>query len=56
MWAQGLTIGLLIVAGALTHGQRILRAEEVCKRKKKSILLVGPYIHNSVNMITLGET
>ncbi|KAF8806269.1 hypothetical protein BYT27DRAFT_7191593 [Phlegmacium glaucopus] len=28
MWAQGLTIGLLIVAGALTHGQRLLRAEE----------------------------
>jgi len=28
MWAQGLTIGLLIVAGALTHGQRLVRAEE----------------------------
>ena len=39
MWAQGLTIGLLIVAGALTHGQRLIRAEEVSKREKK--LLVG---------------
>ena len=29
MWAQGLTVGLLIVAGALTHSQRLLKAEEV---------------------------
>jgi len=28
MWAQGLTIGLLIVAGALTHSQRLRQAEE----------------------------
>ena len=32
MWAQGLTVGLLIVAGALTHSQRVLHAEEVCKK------------------------
>ena len=43
MWAQGLTIGLLIVAGALTHGQRLLRAEEVSKWEKKELLLVDPY-------------
>jgi len=29
MWAQGLTIGLLIVAGALTHSKRKEFAQEV---------------------------
>ncbi|GLB34107.1 putative hypoxia induced protein conserved region [Lyophyllum shimeji] len=28
MWAQGLTIGLLIVAGALTHSKRMAAAEQ----------------------------
>lgn len=28
MWAQGLTIGLLIVAGALTHSRRAAYAKE----------------------------
>lgn len=30
MWAQGLTIGVLIVAGALTQTRRKLFAQEVC--------------------------
>ena len=28
MWAQGLTIGVLIAAGALTHSQRVKAIEE----------------------------
>jgi len=31
MWAQGLTIGILIVAGALTQSKRKEFAEEVCQ-------------------------
>ena len=30
MWAQGLTIGLLIAAGALTQTRRAAMAAEVC--------------------------
>lgn len=30
MWAQGLTIGLVIAAGALTQGKRAEAAKEVC--------------------------
>jgi hypothetical protein len=55
MWAQGLTIGLLIVAGALTHGQRLRRAEEVSKERTFFLLALHGYFH-SVNMITLGKT
>ena len=35
MWAQGLTIGVLIAAGALTHSQRVKAIEE------------GPIHHNT---------
>lgn len=32
MWAQGLTIGLVIAAGALTQGKRAEAAKEVCTK------------------------
>lgn len=32
MWAQGLTIGVLIAAGILTHANRQEAAEHVCIR------------------------
>lgn len=38
MWAQGLTIGVLIAAGALTHSKRAKALEHVR-------LHVGPMIH-----------
>ena len=53
MWAQGLTIGLLIVAGALTHGQRLIRAEEVRENYFYRHLILTQL--HSVSMITLGK-
>jgi hypothetical protein len=31
MWAQGMTIGVLIAAGALTHAKRADAAKRVCR-------------------------
>lgn len=43
MWAQGLTIALLIAAGALTQTRRAAMAAEVCL-----IYLISLFIYNSI--------
>ena len=54
MWAQGLTIGLLIAAGALTQTRRAAMAAEVCRVYHISLLIYNstqPHLYRARSTI-----
>jgi hypothetical protein len=58
MWAQGLTIGLLIVAGALTHKSKFRDEEKVglCSVHLDNTMLMTELFFARLKLITHGET